>query len=39
MKKTILILVLFLACTYGRLHAQTFSLITGRERVASLDGK
>ncbi|MFZ0394862.1 MAG: PP2C family protein-serine/threonine phosphatase [Terracidiphilus sp.] len=38
MKKTILILVLFLACTYGRLHAQAFSLATGREPVASLDG-
>ena len=38
MRKKYLLLVLFLVCVYSGLRAQTFSLITGREPVASLDG-
>ncbi len=38
MKKTSLFLLLLILCTSYRLRAQSFSLITGREPVASLDG-
>ncbi len=38
MKKTILLILFLLLSDIGGLHAQTFSLITGRQPVASLDG-
>ncbi len=38
MRKKFLPLVLLLVCARVGLHAQNFSLITGREQVASLDG-
>ncbi len=38
MKKATLFLLLFLICAYRGVHAQKFSLITGREPVVSLDG-
>ncbi len=38
MKKTVLFFFLLILCASNSLRAQTFSLITGREPVASLDG-